>query len=383
MATEARQITTGPKHHWFGYYDKLQFDPSGRLVLAMEVDFEGRQPTGAEEIRLGTIDLHDGDRWREIGSTRAWNWQQGCMLQWVPGSSSEVIWNDREEGRFVSRVLDLQSGRSRTLPLPVYALSPDGHTAVCPDFARLEDTRPGYGYPGVGDPNSDVAAPETSGIWRLDLRTGETRLLFTLAEAAAIPWREPAMNGRKMWFNHLLWNPTGSRFIFLNRCQREGYGLWTRMFTMAPDGSDLREVDGHGFPSHFIWRDASRILEWSKVPPGPDAFYLFEDGSGRYEIVGQGVMTRNGHVSYIPGRNLEWILNDTYPQGAERLQELYLYHVPTKRRVELGAFPIPKEYTGPWRCDLHPRASRDGRLVTIDSVHTGEGRQLFLIELPV
>lgn len=23
-------ITRGPKFHWFGYYDKLQFDPSGR-----------------------------------------------------------------------------------------------------------------------------------------------------------------------------------------------------------------------------------------------------------------------------------------------------------------------------------------------------------------
>ena len=37
-----RQITQGPKFHWFGYYDKLQFDPSCRYVLGMEVDFEGR-----------------------------------------------------------------------------------------------------------------------------------------------------------------------------------------------------------------------------------------------------------------------------------------------------------------------------------------------------
>ena len=25
-----RAITRGPKRHWFGYYDKLQFDPGGR-----------------------------------------------------------------------------------------------------------------------------------------------------------------------------------------------------------------------------------------------------------------------------------------------------------------------------------------------------------------
>jgi hypothetical protein len=27
-----RIITHGPKHHWFGYYDKQLFDPTGRYV---------------------------------------------------------------------------------------------------------------------------------------------------------------------------------------------------------------------------------------------------------------------------------------------------------------------------------------------------------------
>ena len=58
-----RAITCGPRHHWFGYYDKLQFDPSQRYVLAMEVDFEHRSPRPEDVIRVGMIDLHDGDRW--------------------------------------------------------------------------------------------------------------------------------------------------------------------------------------------------------------------------------------------------------------------------------------------------------------------------------
>jgi hypothetical protein len=39
-----RVITQGPKHHWFGYYDKLQFDPSNRYVLhvAVAAGFGGR-----------------------------------------------------------------------------------------------------------------------------------------------------------------------------------------------------------------------------------------------------------------------------------------------------------------------------------------------------
>ncbi len=45
-----------------------------------------------------------------------------------------------------------------------------------------------------------------------------------------------------------------------------------------------------------------------------------------------------------------------------------------------GIVLSPQAYQGEWRCDTHPRASRDGRLVCIDSAHSG-GRQLYLIDI--
>ena len=33
------QITQGPKHHFFGYYDKQQWDVSNRYILSNQVDF--------------------------------------------------------------------------------------------------------------------------------------------------------------------------------------------------------------------------------------------------------------------------------------------------------------------------------------------------------
>ena len=74
-----RAITRGPRHHWFGYYDKLQFDPTNRLVLGMEVDFEHRSPTGKDTIRIGMVDLEQDDRWIDLGRSNAWCWQQGCQ----------------------------------------------------------------------------------------------------------------------------------------------------------------------------------------------------------------------------------------------------------------------------------------------------------------
>ena len=96
----ATVITGLPGHHWFGYYDKLQFDPSGRYVLTAQVGFEGRSPQPNDTIRVGIIDLMDSNTWTELGSSVAWGWQQGCMLQFIPGSATKVIWNDRHLGRF-------------------------------------------------------------------------------------------------------------------------------------------------------------------------------------------------------------------------------------------------------------------------------------------
>lgn len=75
------------------------------------------------------------------------------------------------------------------------------------------------------------------------------------------------------------------------------------------------------------------------------------------------------------------MLNDTYPQGRDRRQELYLYHVPTGTRRDLGAFAAPAAYGRELRCDLHPRCNRDGRRLVIDSAHAGQGRQMYLLDI--
>jgi hypothetical protein len=375
-----RAITRGPKFHWFGYYDKLEFDPGCRYVLGMEVDFEHRSPRPADVIKVGMVDLQDDDRWIELGETRAWCWQQGCMLQWRPGSDTEVLWNDRKGDRFVCHVLDVHTGKKRTIDHPIYTVSPDGRWGVSPDFRRVNEMRPGYGYAGLPDPRRDVLAPRDSGIFRVDLESGERTLVVSLADVSKIPFPGGDISAAKHYFNHLLVSPDGSRFEFLHRW---GFPNWrgaTRMLTAAADGSDVRVIDHSGRTSHFIWRDPGHILAWSWHESHGSAFYLFEDREGgQIEIVGEGVMTVNGHCSYLPGN--KWILNDTYPQGRERLQKPYLYEVATGRRVPLGNFHLPAEYRGEWRCDTHPRFSPDGRSVVIDSPHEGRGRQLYLIDI--
>ena len=40
----ARPVTQGPKHHFFGYYDKSPWNASGKYLLANEADFNDRAP---------------------------------------------------------------------------------------------------------------------------------------------------------------------------------------------------------------------------------------------------------------------------------------------------------------------------------------------------
>lgn len=392
-----RQITSGPQHHWFGYYDKQQFDFTNTKVLSNEVSFEHRTPKPEDRIAVGYVDTASQDRWVPLGSSTAWGWQQGCMLQWRPASAEsvltqgqEVVWNDREDGRYVCRVHNTRTGRQRTLPRPIYTLSADGRYAITADFARIQRMRPGYGYVGLKSACYQDRAPDDAGVWRMDMETGESELVFSLADAAAIDHKGQSLKDKWNYFNHLLINPDSNRFIVLHRwrdstgsgADAEPTGRFhTRMFTVNMDGSDRYILDPDGHTSHFIWRGSDQVCAWTKPEGKPAAFYVFTDQTREFEQVGEGMMTLNGHNTYVPGTNWEWILNDTYPDRKTRNQTPYLYHVPTNRRIDLGQFHLPSVYKGEWRCDTHPRSSNDGKTVCIDSPHTGSGRQLHLIDI--
>ena len=385
-----RALTNGPKFHWFGYYDKLQFDPTNRYVLGMETSFEHRSPEPGDEIRIGMIDLQDNDRWTDLGSSISWGWQQGCMLQWIPGSKEEIIWNDKQGDHFVSHILNIRTGKKRTLPKAIYALSPDGKWAIGTEFSRIQNLRPGYGYAGVADPYENIKAPKEIRLYKMDLKTGKERLLFSLAELAAIPYNRESVADNFHWVNHLLVNTDASRFTFLHRWRPQRMerqkmatgGFVTRMFTADANGKDLFCIDPSGFTSHFIWEDPWHINAFTKPEGQPQGFYILEDKTGKYERVGAEKMPVNGHQTYLPqGNGKEWLLCDNYANTNSRLQTPYLYHIPADNRINIGSFNSPVEYSGEWRCDLHPRFSPNGKMVCIDSPHGGNGRQLYLIDI--
>jgi hypothetical protein len=373
------KITSGPKAHWFAYYDKLQFSPDDRRVLGMETDFEGRPPKPEESIRVGLVDRSTGNEWKSFGETTSWCWQQGCMLQWVPGSQTTVAYNVRREGVYQTRFQNPDTGEEKHFERATYAYHPSGKLGVGVNFARLGVLRPGYGYEGIADPYGEQGAPSEDGVYLNDFESGASKLIVTLEQIAT---HEPdkTMEGAHHWFNHLLFNPSGTRFIFLHRW-REKSGPWrmTRMFTANTDGSEVYCVNDFQMTSHFIWKNDNEILAWSRRPEGGDRFRIFEDRTPNYRTVGEGILQADGHCTF--SRDGQWILTDTYPDSTSNQHQLMLFHLDTQKLVPLGKFFQPAEVRGkPERCDLHPRWSNDGGTVCIDSMMNGQ-RQLYLLDV--
>lgn len=373
----AKAVTAGPKHHFFGYYDKTPWDGTGRYLLAHEVGFVNRQPEAKDELTVGMVDLKDGDKFIPLGKTVAWSWQQGAMLQWLGSAPDrEVIFNSLADGKPSATVLDVHTGKARTLPRPVYTVSSDGKQAMTLDFARTHRLRPGYGYASYAETLADHPAPEALGVWHMDLASGKSELVLSLKQIAQHK-PDARFEGCHHGVEHLVFNPGGTRVVFLHRW-RAGEKPWqTRVYTAKPNGTDLRLHLDTGMASHFDWRDDHTLLFWAKTPKQGNKFFTIDVRTDEIALVGDGVLTQDGHCSYSPDR--KWILNDTYPDK-ERMQTLMLYKPATGRRYDLNKFHSPKEYTGPVRCDLHPRWDRTGTRVCFDGSH-GPTRQVYVVDV--
>lgn len=406
-----RRVGTGTHQHFFGYYDKHVWDRTGRYLLANRVMMMQTDLTGEEVAEVGFFDLENGDEFHCLGQTTTWNWQMGCQLQWLEGEQGrQVIYNTSGTDKgsvypgFCSTVADVETGQRRTLPLPVFSVAPNGRDALCIDYSRLQHTHPTIGYNSVGPTPALENAPKDDGIHRMDLITGSVQLIISLRTLRDF---QPvkSMDNAIHWVTHPVINPSSMRVLFLHRWTErvEDETCWMhRLFTANLDGSDLRllECSDHPIPqllegfdpnsvgtfdyeksdyqiSHPIWKDKDHGMVWG---PHDDRihYHLYDDRSKKVTVVGATSLRENGHMTYSP--NGEWILTDTYPDDETHERNLILYNVAQDRRYDIGSFFADPTLGKPNRCDLHPRWSRDGRQVCIDSVHESE-RQMYIVDV--
>lgn len=385
------------------------------MMLAHESRFSTHFPAG-EQAGIGVIDLCSHNAFSIVGHTRAWNWQQGAMLQWLPTNPNRsILYNDRVGDSFVTVVLDIQNGSRRILPRATAALSHSGRMALSINFSRLYNLRKDYGYAGVPDPWHKELYPDDDGIYLMNMDTGAHKMILSIRQVVRF---DPcnAFARTHHWINHLAFNPDDSRFCFLHRFRlpySKQFG--TRLFTSNLDGTDLRCLWSNHV-SHFDWRDPDHVLAWAtrkressirsrlkqhalfllkrarplyrKLKMQPflrtrvygGAFFLFTDtvsDGNVFEEVGQTSLTEDGHCSYSPDR--KWILLDTYPD-AHNNRRIFIYNIADKKHVGCGVFRSPPNMRDELRCDLHPRWDRSGTRICFDSMHEGT-RQMYVMDV--
>jgi len=119
--------TPNDGHYFFGYYDKSPLNRDNTKLLACKSTFIDRMPTKDDILEIGYFEWQKSNKFIKITETKAWNWQLGCMLQWLaPEYDKKVIYNDRVDNKFVTVILDIESGKKEFLPMAYYTMSSDG-----------------------------------------------------------------------------------------------------------------------------------------------------------------------------------------------------------------------------------------------------------------
>ncbi|TYK69365.1 hypothetical protein FSY59_12465 [Comamonas sp. Z3] len=408
-----RRVGSSSLHHFFGYYNKSNWDRSNSLLAAQQTPWMDIYLTPQVKATIGYFDTQDGDRFHVVGETGAWNFQMGSQLQWLDGASGrKLIYNDRTGDMsapypgFGAVVVDVDTQERRVLPMPVYVVAPSSAWALSVNYRRLYITHETIGYSEPGQPFELPLAPADDGIWRMELATGDARLLVSYAQLKAF---HPVASMEKAihWVSHIEVNPASSRMLFLHRWTervKDETCFLHRLITMNPDGSEMRllECSDHPLPqladdfdpdavgtfdyekseyqiSHPLWQDNEHIIVW-----GPHAgeihYHLYHDvDEGEVQVIGRDVLVENGHMTFSPV-STRWMLSDTYPDDSTHERFLFLFDMQTGQRRNLGSFYATPELSKENRCDLHPRWSRDGKQVCIDSVHEGQ-RQMYVLDV--
>ncbi len=370
------KISPSDGHYCFGYYDRNPWNHDQSLHLALKVPQNERLPLPGEKAEIGVIEMAS-HKFESLTTTHAWCHQQGAMTLWLKHKPDCFIYNDwdEKEAKLAAKVFSLKNGIADSYSMPVYAISPDGRWGASLNFNRIP--RRGYSY---ADATLDISPPDLNndGIFIIDMHSGESTLAVSYAQMFA---KHPALfltEGRHSWTNHIIFNCDSSKFLFLLRHTKDldtPYPWQTNMYTANIDGSDLACTLPDFYwkwISHQIWgRTPNEVLVDANWQGEGSEYVVFDDSIRPLQAkrISRG-MGHAGHLIFSPdGKQM---LADTYSIDGQ--QTLSLVDSATGDLQEIGKFrhEQPKHHPGDVRCDLHPRWSSDGSMITVDSIDDGD-----------
>jgi hypothetical protein len=381
------QVTSGTKHHFFGYIGQCQTIPwnaSGRYVLGLEIDTIDRMPKPEEAATVILVDTRQNHKILRVDKTHAWNPQQGTMFYWHPlAAETKFFFNDRDvkTGKVFTVLYDLEKKkrvreyRYDDTPVGNGGVAANGAAFLGLNYGRLARLRLVTGYPGALDWSKDHPAPDNDGIFMVDIKTGKKRLLVSYRQLAErLEQRKVNMNDTGLFINHTLWNRRGDRVYFF---VRSGWGGERSKRINTPcsihaDGTGLTLHDMH-IGGHPEWAEDSLLIGRQ----GKNQVLYDVD---KKKVVGQlgtpEIFPKpEGDISLSPSG--KWFVNG-YKKGNKNYYAVY-------RRSD-GAFArsagLDKgPYGGDIRIDPAPRWNRTNDAILVPGIAKNKTRQMFVIRV--
>jgi hypothetical protein len=381
------QVVSGEKHHFFGYIGQCQTIPwsaDGRYILGLEIDAIDRMPEPEEAAAVILIDTHHNNEILRVGETHAWNPQQGTMFYWNPvAANTQFFFNDRdvESGKVYTVLYDLEQKkrireyRYEDSPIGNGGVSSDGTAFLGLNYGRLARLRLVTGYPGAWDWSQEEPTPDNDGIFIVDVKSGERRLLVSYEQLAELLEQHGTdMENLELFINHTLWNRDSNRVYFFARSGWSGGGgkRVNTPFSIHADGTGLTLHETH-IGGHPEWAEGSLLIGRQ----GSDQILYDVDTK---EIVGQLGTPElfpnpEGDISLSPTG--DWFVNG-YKQGDKNYYAVYRRSDGTFIRSE-GLYK--GSYSGDIRIDPAPRWNRTNDAILVPGLAENGTRQMFIIRL--
>lgn len=371
--------------YFFGFHDVTPFSADDKMVLACKLAFDFRMPKAGEGIDVGYLEFNDGKLgdFHKLGETFAWNYHKGCRLQWL--NASEVIYNNAVDGIIVSTIVDVETKATRNLPYPIDTafISEKEQVATTFSYERLQVCMPGYGYPYSDESFMNEKAPSETGLFLMDLKTGNRELIVPV-KALMEKFGKEESDNYYHYVTHTEFSKDGRYISFLYRRMEEGGDINKRVTMMVVydrtnGGLILLPTQVSG--SHYVWNNKNQIIA-SCIIDGKSCHVLYDmKNVDDYRIIRPDVLNQDGHQTFV---NDDVFITDTYPDKW-RQSQLYVVDMKNNDVKKLLSINSPKKFQCKTvynyiDCDLHPRVSPSGKYVCCDTVLTGK-RGLLIMNL--
>ena len=395
-------------HYFFGYYNKPQVSADDSKLLALKIKSIDSVPAKHDEAEVGWFDLNSDDlNFHVIGKTNSYNWQQGAMLQFLgPDFNHRIIWNTFEDREYCSKIYNFEDQSLLTRPA-IYDVCKDGLTATTIDFERHTWCRRGYSYGNIYKEEKNRKVVAGDGIWKVNLLNGEKKQIVLIEDMIANK-EISTMDGATHYLEHMLFNPNGEYFTFLHRW-RHSHGIHSRLYICDQNGKNVKIINDSGRMSHYCWLSNHEILAYGALPNPINSlrkhrrlvktlfrwlipiykYFIHDTTVLAKRLTGDSYMildiknhklnrkilpkfrSSDGHPTMI--ENSDDFFTDTYARSVidekPKLIKVSLLNDNVEIIDELKS--IAEFDETPLRCDLHPRISPSGNIISIDTMNDG------------